>query len=146
MLAISIIAITFSTILGIVKFYDIIKEKYNIKVRVTESKYTYNGISLIEKKTHIRVSVVNIGKEPVTILNAGLNGKKKDSNYFFRTSLQDKKLETSDIVRYEGLKSEIKKEIDISNKKYVAYAVDSAGRKYYSHNFIKRFLRIKRIR
>ncbi len=146
MLAISIIALTISTILGIVKIYDFIKEKYNIKVRVTGSKFIYDGVSVIEKKTHIRVSIVNIGKEPVTILNAGLNGKKKGDNFFFGSGLQDKKLETSDIVRYECLKDKIPKEIDISNKKYVAYAVDSAGRKYYSHNFIKRFLRINRIK
>jgi len=146
MFAIAIIALTVSTILAIVKMYDVIKEKYNVKVRVTGSEFVYNGISVIEKKTNIRVSIVNIGKEPVTILNAGLNGKKKDSNFFFRTSLQDEKLETSDIVRYECLKSEIQKKIDISNEKYVAYAVDSAGRKHYSHNFIKRFIRIKRFK
>ena len=151
MFVIALIAIIFSTILGIVKIYEFINDRYNAKVVVTDIKTSKIGLTTTKIEDYIYIFVTNIGKNPVTIIRVGLlSAKLKDrEGYCFKRSLDRPpkvRLLASDSEEYMVRKSKVEKSIDIGNKKYVAYALDSAGRKYYSHNFIKRLLRIKRIK
>lgn len=141
-----IIATVLSVILAIIRVIDFIREKYNVRVRVRRNAIIFDGSEISKKNTYIIISIVNIGKEPVTIINAGLLSPKIKGSYLFKNSIKNQKLHTSDSVDYPVHEEIVKKDLDSSRGKYVAYAVDNAGRIYYSHNFIKRLLILKRIR
>ena len=142
MLKISIIALIISGILALIRIYDFIKEKYNIKVKIQGNSIIADGRPIDENNRFVVVSVVNMGKEPITINGAALINPNGKTELLLPGSLEIKKLNTSDSRDY--LIAE--KNIPFDYKKSVACVIDSSGRYYYSHNFIKRYLRLKRIR
>lgn len=72
MFGISIIALIISGILAMIRIYDFIKEKYNVKVRLKSNCIIFDGSEISKEKTYMIISIVNTGREPVTIINAGL--------------------------------------------------------------------------
>lgn len=146
MQALIIIATVLSVILSVIRVIDFIKEKYNVKVRVKGNSIIFDGTEISKKNTYIIISIINIGKEPVTIINAGLLSPEIKGCYLFKNSIRNQKLNTSDCIDYPMLEEIVKKKFDISKRKYAAYACDNAGRVYYSHNFIKRLIRIHKIK
>ncbi len=140
----AIIATALSVVLALIRLYDFYKEKNNIKIKLRANALIVDGSEISKENTYIMISIINVGEEAVTIISAGLLSPEleKRSSYLFK--VKTKKLHTSDSIDYLDLEKNVKKEFDISKRKYVAYALDNAGRLYFSHNFIKRLIRLKR--
>ena len=142
MLILAITATTLSVILALIRLYDFYKEKNNIKVTLKGNMLIADGRAIDENNRFVMVTVVNMGKEPVTIKGAALKNPKDRTELLLKESLETLKLQTSDSRDY--LIAE--KNIPFNYKKSVACVVDSTGRVHFSHNFIKRIIRLKRIR
>ena len=150
---IAIIGLSISVILVIIRIYDFIKDKYRIKIKLRPRNLIHIpaysiGSKNIPEIEYFVISITNIGREPITIINAGLLARDIRGGILFTESIANSKLLTSDCIDFkiETKELEEEKKVNIDNNKYVGYAIDSAGRVYFSHNFIKRIIRIRRIK
>lgn len=142
-----IIATTLSVILALIRIYDFYKEKNNIKVRVRGNYLLHEeGKPLKDEKnnTYMVISVINTGKEPVTITNAGLLSQKSKGYILFKDSVGNTKLLPADSKDYLMPENRLTKDMD--RKRYIAFANTNIGKAYYSHNFLKRLIWLKRIK
>jgi hypothetical protein len=142
MQALIIISTVLSGILSIIRVLDFVKERYRIKVKVKGNMLVADGRPIDNNNRFLIITIVNIGKEPVTIKSVGLMSPNDKSFLLFKDSIKNIKLNTSESSDY--LMPE--KNISFDRNKYVACAVDSTGKTHYSHGLIKRYLRLKRIK
>ena len=139
----TIIAVSLSVILTFIRIYDYFKEKNNVKVKVKGNYNLFDTATKNETGPYVVIAVTNIGRFPVTIKSAGLL-KPRTKYVLFKNALTNKKLNTSDSVDYLTKEDDIRK--IIKPDKHVAFARSSSGKNYYSHNFISRFIKLRRIK
>jgi hypothetical protein len=138
-----------STIIGINQWLD---KRPRIKVSIKPNMtFFHKGRNTFpDDDTFAIVTAVNISQRPTTITSAALLLPNKKGYLLCNDSvcnaLQSVELTEGKHKDYYFNEANLKKEYHLSPDKYVAIVNDNAGRAYYSHNIIQRFMKLRRIK
>jgi len=140
-----------STILAILELFKFRRDRAIINVRV-RGDYVFipkdHPGNPYGDKSLISISVSNSGRRPVTLKKAGLllpRGTAKSKYLVPFGSVKTIELGEGKSHDYDFLEEEAKKYGLLPNK-YVAFALDATGKCYWSHNILKKFYKLKRIK
>jgi len=136
-----------STLLAIIEFFKFRRDKINLKIRV-QGDYTVippnHPLNPYGEKSLILITAVNTGRRPIHITRAGLLLPKK--KYLMASeSVTTFKLNEGESQQYRLYEEGVAKD-GLTPDKYVAFVLDSSGKYYYSHNFLKRLYKLRRIK
>jgi hypothetical protein len=141
-----------STILAFLKVREFYREdKPRIKVTVAGGYYVLpknHPKNPYGDKPLISITAVNIGRRPVTLKKAGLLRPRDEEKKKYLLSVDS--VTTIELTEgkshdYHLLEDEIENK-GITSNRYVAFVIDGAGRYYWSHNILTRFLKLRRIK
>lgn len=136
-----------STILAVVKILEYRKDRLHIKVTV---KGNYRIVPITKaygNRPLVVITAANRGRRPVTLLKAGLLLPRKEGYLLcFDSMTAMRSVELTEGKSHDYLMSEddVKKKYALTPKKYVAFVSDATGRSYWSHNILRRFLKLRR--
>jgi hypothetical protein len=140
-----------STILALLKVSESYREgRPRIKVTVRGDFYvvpTNHPLNPYGDQSLLSITAVNIGRRPVTLEKAGLLTQKGEKNTYaiFGDSVKSIHLTEGKSHAYNLLENEIKGK-GLTPNKYVAFVCDASGRFYWSHNILRRYLKLRRFR
>lgn len=138
-----------STILALIKIIEFRRDRANVKVTV-RGGYKIIPINHPENpygdKYLISITAANKGRRPVTLEQAGLLLPRwKEGRYAIANeSLKYIELLEGKSHDYHIIENDVKKE-GLTPKNYVAYVRDATGRCFWSHNFLCRLIKLRRI-
>ncbi|MBI4833399.1 MAG: hypothetical protein HY811_01080 [Planctomycetes bacterium] len=137
-----------STILAVFKIFEYRRDKASIKVSVKQV-YESSPTNSITRKNMIRILVVNKGRRPVTLKEAGLRQPKNlGGNDLVETQNLSKEVELTEGKSKDFYMDEdqLKEKEKLSSDKYVAFVRDATGKYYWSHNWLSRWRKLGRIK
>jgi hypothetical protein len=136
-----------STILAILKIVEFYKDRANIKVRVKGGYYVYpanHPKNPYGDKSLVSITASNNGRRNVTLKKAGLLMPRGGKYLVPVGSIKSIELSEGKSHDYELSEDEIKQK-GLTPDKYVAFVIDANGQYYWSHNFLKRLIKLHRI-
>lgn len=135
-----------STILAFFKILEYRKDRADIKVTVVGGYKIHPPTTVYGDKQLLSITAANRGRRPVTLKKAGLLLPRK--GYLLcadtMTALRDVELTEGKSHQYLMNEEGLIKDYGLPPEKYVACVIDAAGRYYYSHNILKRILKLSR--
>ena len=137
-----------STILAILKIVEFYGDRANIKVSVKGGYYVHpanHPNNPYGDKSLVSITASNNGKRNVTLKKAGLLMPRGGKYLVSVGSIKSIELTEGKSHDYELSEDEIK-EKGLMPDKYVAFVIDANGKYYWSHNCLKRLIKLHRIK
>lgn len=141
-----------STILGVLKILEYRRDRPNIKVTVKGNMKVFPQITPYGNANLLVITAANISRRNVTLTTAALlmprSSKTKyllcsDSVSKAWSSMELKEGQARDYIMDEDV---LKKEHNLTADKYVACVSDATGKYYWSCNWLKRLIKLGRIK
>lgn len=140
---------SFLACIHLIKFLlDVQKDRVHLRVTVKGDWKIYPLNTIYGDATYVCIKVANVGHRPVAIQTAGLL-KPKNGFLVCTDALVgggSKRLEEGDSRDFLLRQDDVEKKYGIRPREYVAFINDQAGRIFYSHNPLARFIRLGRAR
>jgi len=137
-----------STILAILKLFEFYRDRANIKVSVKGGYHVYpknHPNNPYGDKALISITASNNGRRNVTLKKAGLLMPRGGRYLVPVGSITSIELTEGKSHDYELSEKEVE-EKGITPDKYVAFVIDATGKYYWSHNFLRRLIKLHRIK
>jgi hypothetical protein len=93
----------------------------------------------------LAINATNKGKKPVYLIQAGFLRQHGKGSFVLVDSEATIRINEGQSHMYRIREDEVRKK-GLTSDKYVAYVLTSNGKRYYSHNFLKRFFKLRKIR
>ncbi len=135
-----------STALAVLKALEYRKDRANIKVTVMGN---YKVVPIGEaygNKPLVMITAANKGRRPVALAGAALKLPRKKGHlicFDSMTATRPFELTEGKSHPYLMFEDDVKERYGLTPEKYVACVWDATGKKYWSHNKLKRFLRLR---
>jgi hypothetical protein len=137
-----------SIMLGVLKVLEYRRDRPNIKVRVKGDYKISPTTTEYGDKPLVIITVANRGRRPVTLVKAGLLLPKRGYLICLDSMTATRPVELTEGKSHDYIMSEedLKSKYGLTPEKYVACVWDATGKSYWSHNILKRFLKLHRIK
>ena len=142
---VSTLALVVLVILGILEYR---RNRPIIRVTVRGGYRIPPEVSKYVSGGKIVITAINKGRRPVTLTKAGfiLPKKYKDSYFIAADSLKIVKLEEGESKDYIVDEDTVKAMYGLLPGKYIAFVIDATGNCHWSHNKLKRLIKLGRIK
>ena len=138
-----------SSILAGLKILEYRKDRADVKVTVRGNYEVVPTTTVYGKRPIVLITAVNKGRRPVTLRGAALLSPRK-RHYLLcadsMTAMRDIELTEGKSHQYLMSEDDLKKKHELTPEKYVACVWDATGRYYWSHNILKRLLKLHRVK
>ncbi len=134
-----------STLLAVLKLIEFFRDRANIKVTV-RGNYKVPEDPLYGDASYVLITAANKGRRPVTITHASLLVPGSQEYLLAKDSLTHVELTEGKSHNYPINENDVKSKSGLHPDKYVACVIDATGRYFWSHNFLMRFLKLRRIK
>jgi hypothetical protein len=134
-----------STILAILKILEHKKDRVNIKVTVRGNYKIIPTTRAYGNRPLIMIEAANRGRRPVTLVRAALLLPRKDGYLLCLDSMTaTRPVELSEGKSHQYLMFEdvVRNKYGLTPDKYIACVGDATGRCYWSHNILKRVVKV----
>lgn len=137
-----------SGILLLIRILEYRRDKSKIKVTVRGHYGIIPEDTVYRPGNKIIIRVVNKGRRPVTLTQAGLLLPRncKDHYAIATESLKNIELREGKPHTYILDEEPVKRAYNLTEDKYVAYVIDATGKIYWSHNKLERLTKLGRIK
>ena len=138
-----------STILSLLKILEYRKDRANVKVTVTGNYKIVATTEAYGDRPLVMINAANRGRRPVTLTGASLLGPRKKQYLICADSMttgRPVELTEGKSHFYLIFEDDVKNKYGLTPEKYVACVWDATGRYYWSHNVLKRLLKLHRIK
>lgn len=141
-----------STFLAGFRVLEFLETRVRLVVRVSRNMKVHPKTTEYGDKTYIVITAANPGRRPVFVEKAGLIVRRKRSN---KTGgfISPESMRGLNEPLAEGMSREfLMDQAGIEDKdgfrpdEYVAFVNDRTGRQFYSHNWVQRLIRTRRLR
>ena len=140
-----------STILGTIKILEFIRDRARIIVRAVDNQRVFPKETAYGDKLYIRITAANRGRRPIVVTTAFLAVPLKLRAHHNATHMicMDPTTAKAAVTLGEGqshMYMMLQDGLDIDRDKFVAGVCDATGKTYYSVCYLKRVIRLGRIK
>ena len=140
-----------SSLLAIFKTFEYCRDRANIKVTVKGNYKALNKDNPYGDATILTITAANIGRRPVTLKTAALLMPRGKGPYLLcadpiSNALSAIEIKEGQFRDYNLNEDIVKSKYDLTPDKYVACVYDATGKVYWSHNWLKRWWKLGRIK
>jgi len=141
-----------STFLFGFRALEFLETRVRLAIRISRDMKVHPETTEYGDKTYIVITVANPGHRTIFMEKAGLIVRRKRGNkiggFISPESMRGLNEPLTEGMSREFLmdQSEVEGKHGLQSNEYIAFANDRAGHQFYSHNWIQRFIRIRRLR